>query len=264
MSDSGWDSREYDRHFSFVSRYGEGLFGLLDTHGGMSCLDLGCGTGTLTAELQARGLDVVGMDSSREQLAQARASHPGVRFFRGDAVDFSLERPVDVVFSNAVLHWIPAEDHPSLLSSVFRALKPGGQFVFEMGGVGNNALIHAALGRAFASRGLTYRMPFYFPTIGDEAALLERAGFLVRDAMLFDRPTVLDGPDGLAGWVRMFVRGPFEGLDGAVRDEIVDDAVGELEPALFRDGVWHADYVRLRMKAVRPEAGQRAPGVPQP
>ena len=182
-------------------------------------------------------------------LEVARANHPEIAFYQGDAVDFTLAEPVDVVFSNAVLHWIDREKQPDVLKNVYRALKNGGQFVFKMGGRGNNARIHAALAEAFARRALEYRMPFYFPTISEYAALLEKAGFKVEYALMFDRPTELSGEDGLADWIRMFVRTPFEGAEGM--EEIVREAVNGLRGELFHDGKWYADYVRLRMKAVK-------------
>ena len=51
------------------------------------------------------------------------------------------------------------------------------------------------------------------------------------------------------GEVRMFVKKPFEGLEPALGDELLRAAVEELRPALFRDGKWFVDYVRIRMKA---------------
>ena len=81
------------------------------------------------------------------------------------------------------------------------------------------------------------------------------------DAFLFDRPTRLEGPDGMADWIRMFVKRPFDGLEAALSDELIAAAVDELIAAavdelgadseLLRDGVWYADYVRLRMRAVK-------------
>ena len=242
-----WDARGYTESFAFVHRYGGALLELISRDG--SALDLGCGNGALTARLAERGLRVVGMDASQEMLEVAGANHPEIAFYQGDAVDFTLAEPVDVVFSNAVLHWIDREKQPDVLKNVYRALKNGGQFVFEMGGRGNNARIHAALAEACARRALEYRMPFYFPTIGEYAALLEKAGFKVEYALMFDRPTELSGEDGLADWIRMFVRTPFEGVEGM--EEIVREAVNELCGELFHDGKWYADYVRLRMKAVK-------------
>ena len=246
-----WDAQGYEKNFSFVPSYGEGVIDLIDVRPGETCLDLGCGNGTLTAALRERGLDAFGMDASPEMLALARESHPDLRFVQGDATSFALEAPVDVVFSNAVLHWIDRELHPAALARVAAALRPGGQFVFECGGYGCGARIHAALARAFERRGLAYELPFYFPTVGEYAPLVEAAGLRVTHALLFDRPTQLKGPDGMSDWIRMFVQRPFDGMAPELADALIAEAVDELRPELLQDGVWYADYVRLRMRAVK-------------
>ena len=129
-----------------------------------------------------------------------------------------------------------------------------GEFVFEMGGYGNNRLIHSALADTFAEHGYPYTMPFCFPTIGKYASLLETAGFKVTYAVLFDRPTKLDGEDGLKDWITMFVKTPFSVVrDEYEMNEILDQTVERLREDLFIDGSWYSDYVRLRMKAVRAE-----------
>lgn len=247
-----WDAKRYARNFSFVNRYGEALLDLV--HGeGLDVLDLGCGEGALTQALADRGHHVTGMDASAEQIAQARASHPGLCLVQGDATRLDAEEAYDVVFSNAVLHWIDADLHDDLLARVRRALRPGGQFVFECGGAGCGARVHAALAEEFVRRGLTYVMPFYFPTIGEYAPRVERAGMVVRAAWLFDRPTDVVGEDGLRDWIEMFVRTPFEGVDDATRAAIEDAAVRACEPDLRRaDGTWWVDYVRLRLVCERP------------
>lgn len=247
-----WDADRYAQEFAFVPKYGEALLALLDSETARTVLDLGCGGGALTERLRAAGYTVCGMDSDKGQLAAARRAHPDIRFFRGDATDFSLETPVDAVFSNAVLHWIDRERQPDALACVFRALRAGGQFVFEMGGAGCGAQIHAALRQAFERRGLAYRVPFFFPTVGEYAPLLEAAGFRVTFAALFARPTPLAGEQGMADWIRMFVRAPFEALPAAEADEIIQEAVEDLRLRLYQNGVWTADYVRLRCKAVKP------------
>lgn len=250
-----WDAETYTKKFSFVPAYGSALMELIENTGKgerpLSVLDLGCGSGRLTRELAEHGYAVRGMDASAELLDIARRTYPEIPFSLGDATDFSLEEPCDVVFSNAVFHWIDKEKQEDMLSCVHDALVPGGQLVFEMGGHGNNALIHGALREEFERRGFSYTMPFYFPTIGEYAPLLEQAGFLVRTALLFDRPTKLSGPDGMADWIRMFVKTPFTGVPAEVREEIIAGAVETLRPQLVQDGIWMADYVRLRVRAVR-------------
>ena len=251
-----WDAEQYTDHFSFVHRYGDDVAGLIDMNGVESILDLGCGNGALTARFHDRGVSVTGMDASEEMLQIARREHPEISFFRGDAASFNLDTPVDVVFSNAVFHWIEEKRQGDMIRCVYKALKDNGQFVFEMGGHGNNRLIHNALKESFQKRGLTYIMPFYFPTIGMYAQLLEENGFRVTFAQLFDRFTPLEGKDGLADWIRMFVNEPFESVADAVKEEIITETVFRLEAYLFKNGVWHADYVRLRMKAIKDHASE--------
>lgn len=245
-----WNAKGYTENFSFVHEYGSDLIALIEGQG-LSVLDLGCGNGALTRRLAQAGFQVRGMDASPELLETARRDWPELDFRLGDATDFQLDSPCDVVFSNAVLHWIDREKQDAALRCVNRALKEGGQFVFELGGYGNNVLIHRALEAAFARRGLTYRMPFYFPTVGQYAARLEAAGFKVTYATLFDRPTPLNGPNGLYDWLCMFIKTPFAGMDPAEREAILREVTENLREPLFRDGVWLCDYVRLRCKAAK-------------
>lgn len=246
-----WNADKYAKDFAYVHRYGEGVMELLDFNSITSVLDLGCGTGALTQRLAEKGAEVVGIDASPEQLAVAKAQYPGINFICADATNFTLAQPVDAVFSNAVLHWIDSAKQPDVLQCVSRALKPGGQFILEMGGHGNNKLIHAALAKAFAACGYGYTMPFYFPSIGEYTPLLESAGFEVKYATLFDRFTELTGSDGLKDWLYLFVKIPFAGIGDAEKDAIINETVDDLRSDLFKNGKWYADYVRLRIKAIK-------------
>lgn len=105
--------------------------------------------------------------------------------------------------------------------------------------------------QSFHKKGLEYHFSCYFPTIGEYAALLEQAGFKVVIAALFDRPTPLKGETGLEDWIRMFVKEPFTGLSASLQAEIISEAVKDLRPKLYQKGVWVADYVRLRCKAIK-------------
>lgn len=245
-----WDAGKYTDQFSFVHQYGSALIDMVEGEG-LSVLDLGCGNGVLTKELADRGHDAVGMDASEELLKIAWEKYPDISFFHGDAADFQTERKFDAVFSNAVLHWIDRQRQPDMVSCVRDALKPGGQFVFELGGYGNNAMIHDALNNEFRKRGIEYVMPFYFPTIGEYASLLEQGGFLVKSALLFKRPTKLEGENGLCDWIHMFVKAPFAGMDASLQEEIISSAAAALKDSLLHDGKWYADYVRLRCRAVK-------------
>lgn len=242
-----WDPELYTDKHSYVYRYGEELLGWLAPAAGERILDVGCGTGHLTARIAAAGAEVVGLDASPEMIAVAQAAYPQLEFVRADATDFSLDRPFDAIFSNAALHWVkPPEDAVICMA---RALKPGGRFVVEFGGKGNVQLIVSTLEEAIWDlAGKVADAQNYFPSIGEYASLLEKHGIEVIDARLFDRPTRLEGEeDGLASWIRMF-RQPALDLVPEERQAAVIESVKErLRGLLYVDGHWYADYRRLRI-----------------
>ncbi len=244
-----WDAEEYAKNFQFVPQYGADLLELLEVGAGERVLDLGCGNGALTARLHALGAEVTGLDSSLDMLQLAREQYPHLTFLHGDATDFHLPDRVDAVFSNAVFHWI--FNQHALLNCIANALNPGGRLVCEFGGKENTKLIHGALARAFTKRGLSYRNTFFFPTIGEYAPLMEQHGLRVTYAALFDRPTELKGENGLTDWMDMFLPQVFEGVSPCIAEEIKREAAQELVPILRRDGIWYADYVRIRIKAIK-------------
>jgi trans-aconitate methyltransferase len=246
-----WNAKEYENQFQFVPSYGEDLIGLLNVKPGSRVTDLGCGNGTLTARLAGMGYDVTGVDASPEMLALARKNHPEIPFVLSDASSYHPDHPADAVFSNAMLHWVHEEQQDAVLQNIAASLRPGGEFVFEMGGSGNNALIHGTLADIFKERGLEYHMPFYFPSIGEYTPKLERAGMVVDFSTQFKRPTPRKSEHAVVDWILMFDRGPFGDLPEQEIRSIALEAETRLKDQLYQDGVWYLDYVRLRMKARR-------------
>lgn len=246
-----WDAKNYTNNFSFVHQYGEDVLSLLDAPAGALVVDLGCGNGALSGKLRERGYRVIGVDASGEMLAAARAGHPDIPFIQADAAEFSLDEKADAVFSNAVFHWIDREKQACMIRNIADQIKPNGQLVCEFGGRGCAEAVHSTLERCFRRRGLPYPRTFYFPTVGEYAPLLEQHGLRVTYAALFDRPTVQKSGDGLIDWIRMFVKKPFEGMDAALEQEILDETREALRERLYIDGRWVIDYVRIRIKAIR-------------
>ena len=247
MADT-WDSTLYDDRHSFVWKKAADLIELLHPAAGERILDLGCGTGHLTAQIAARGATVIGLDSSASMVAQARQNYPKILFVLGDAREFRFDELFDAVFSNAVLHWI--NEPARVIDSVARALKPRGRFVLEMGGKGNNALIVAGVHSALRDRGYEPRLPWYYPSAAEYATLLEQAGFEIESLWTFPRWTKLEHPErGLREWLDMFGAQWFEKVPKTERAGLMTDIESRLRPALFREGAWHADYRRLRLIA---------------
>lgn len=250
--DTHWDADGYDRSFGFVAGHGFALVDLLDPRPGERVLDLGCGTGTLTAELAERGAAVLGVDADPQMVSAARAQHPEISFDVADAHELTVARPYDAVFSNAALHWMTDPDR--VVTNVREALSPGGRFVAEMGGAGNVATILEALRTTCAEFGIDADpwLRQYYPSPAEHASRLENGGFEVRWMHYFARPTPLtECPDGVADWVRMFRSGLVAGMPESTAAALLARVNALAADALLRDGTWVADYQRLRFTAVR-------------
>lgn len=252
--DTEFDPAAYDDAQAFVTEYGLDLVDLLEPGPGERILDLGCGTGHLTAEIaEAVGPEgfVVGIDASPAMVERARNAHPELDVRLADATEFVPGEPVDAVYSNATLHWI--DDQDAALARVAEGLRPGGRFVAEMGGPGNVAEILDGAAAVADREGVEVAVPWHFPTLGDYASRLERHGFRIALARTFDRPTALEGESGLRDWLDQFG----DALLAAFPDR--EAAAHGIETELRGDcfdadeGAWTVTYHRLQFRAVLSE-----------
>lgn len=250
MRTSDWNAKLYDTAAHFVTEYGAALIDLLDPKPGERILDVGCGTGHLTNEIRQRGAKVVGIDSSPNMIQQARADYPDLEFVQADASAFTFKEPFDAIFSNAALHWVTnAEEAVTCMS---HALRPGGRFVIEMGGKGNIQRLIDSLFEAlthFDCHDASHR--WFFPSIGEYGSMLERHNLEPTSAWLFDRPTKLEGDNAIVDWFTIFGEAIHAKVDEKCFAEAVQIAQRNLEKDLRKDGVWYADYRRLRVIAQR-------------
>lgn len=129
----GWDPRQYDRFAVERAQPFWDLLALVEPVPGGAVVDLGCGTGELTARLHAhvQAAATTGIDTSAAMLEQAQArSEAGLRFEPGDIAAFDAEDRFDVIFANASLQWVP--DHHALLARLAHGLRPGGQLAVQV------------------------------------------------------------------------------------------------------------------------------------
>jgi SAM-dependent methyltransferase len=244
-----WDAASYERNAAFVAELGEPLVALLAPRAGQRVLDLGCGDGRLTLALQRAGCEVVAVDASASQVEAARRRGLDARVMDGQALDFEGE--FDAVFSNAALHWMKRPD--LVVPGVWKALRPGGRFVGELGAAGNVGAIVRALDDALRRRGRSFAdlNPCYYPTGPEYRARLEAAGFAVVTLEVFERPTPL--PGDITAWLETFAGAFQSALPDPARAALFAELRAALAPALLEpDGKWWVDYVRLRFHAVKP------------
>ncbi len=243
-----WNAAEYAANGRFVADLAGDVFAMLAPQAGEHILDLGCGDGALTAQIAASGADVTGCDADPSMLAATAAR--GFKTVRADMRALPFHGEFDAVFSNAALHWVTDQD--AVITGIHKALRPGGRFVAEMGGLGNIAAIRAALQSVLLEYGIDaeHDAASFYPSPQVYRTLLEKHGFRVETMSLVPRPTLLKG--GMDQWLRTFRKGVLARLLEADRDTTVERMVTLLQPILRdSDGTWWGDYVRLRFHAVR-------------
>ncbi|MDQ0216264.1 trans-aconitate methyltransferase [Oikeobacillus pervagus] len=248
-----WNPYLYDQKHAFVSKFGESLVDLLNPIKGESILDLGCGTGDLAFQISGQGVNITGVDQSSNMIEQAKRKYPDLAFHVCDAIQLQFVEKFDAFFSNATLHWI----HPpeKALQNIYTSLKHGGRLVAEFGGKGNVQTITKELVLQFEKVGIPFpyeSFPWYFPSIGEYTSLMEQVGFRVMFAQHFDRPTPLDGENGIQQWLQMFGGTMFENIQEDIKETIIQNVQQQLKNTpLYQDGHWLADYKRIRVIGIK-------------
>jgi trans-aconitate 2-methyltransferase len=245
-----WDPVAYDTISDMQLRWGQAVLDRLELRGDEVVLDAGCGTGKVTALLAERLPEgrVVGVDASRSMIEQARTRvPPDVELVVADLLELELDQPVDMVFSNATLHWI--QDHELLFRRLHDALRPGGRLEVQFGGKGNVAALEDAVVRVsamppFAEHLADFSLPWHFPTAEETAAQLAGTGFTDVRCWI-DRMT--ERFDEARDLHACGVGDHIERLPASLRDRFVDAVGAEMENPTVRE------YVRLNVSARRPE-----------
>ncbi|WOO39119.1 class I SAM-dependent methyltransferase [Anaerocolumna sp. AGMB13020] len=243
-----WDSRLYDNKHNFVAEYGKSLLDYVPADKSQNILDLGCGTGLLTAELARKSGCVLGIDGSPDMIEKARKQYPELTFEVMDALELPFDHKWDIIFSNAVFHWIA--DQELLLQKIHNSLKPSGKLICEFGAFGNIKTIEQGFSTVLEHLGHPYHSKFTFPTDEHFGSFLIKNGFIIEELYAYDRPTPLnDGDKGLYNWAKQFFETDLKEFKDTDQDFILRKLLEEVRDNLWDGTSWVADYKRLKVIA---------------
>lgn len=129
---ASWDPAQYLKFGDHRLRPALDLIARIPAEAPRTIVDLGCGTGNITVLLAGRwpAARIVGLDNSPDMLAKARREAPALDWRQGDVADWRPDAPVDLIFTNAALQWLP--DHARLFPRLVDALAPGGVFACQI------------------------------------------------------------------------------------------------------------------------------------
>lgn len=257
-----WNASSYHRISGPQFEWGLHVIERLAPAAGERILDLGCGTGRLTAEIR-KGLGTVrvtGLDRSASMLAVARVAEEGERadgmaYVQGDGAALPFANAFDAVFSAATLHWI--HDHDAVFRGVFTALRPGGRLVAQCGGAGNLRRLLDRADRVMSSAPYReffadWRDPWNFAAPEITAARLTDTGFADVRTWIEASPVPLGSAAGFAEFVAVVcIRHHLDRLPPELRDaftgELTAEAGADAPPYVL-------DYQRLNIVARKPPA----------
>jgi len=259
-----WDAADYAHHSGAQQQWARELTARLELSGSEDILDIGCGDGKVTAELATLVPDgsVTGVDSSKAMLALASATfsrdrYPNLSFLLQDARTLNFEERFDRIFSNAALHWII--DHRPVVAGMFRALRPGGMAVVQMGGRGNAAGVIASMDElmreaAWQEYFQDFVFPYGFYGPDEYGPWLEEAGFSIRSIELIGKDMVHEDREVFCGWVRTTWL-PYTGrVPESQREQFIDELVDRYlaDNPPDEQGAVHTGMQRLEFVALKP------------
>lgn len=258
-----WNAADYAQHSRAQTQWAQELLGKLELSSEQNILDLGCGDGKISALLawQLLGGTVIGIDASADMVELARCTHTdsnvsNLRFIQMDARELRFDRQFEVIFSNAVLHWL--KEHPVVLAGCQRSLRSGGRLLLQMGGKGNahgllsvvETVIRQSKWQGYFSG---FVPPYYFYAPEDYAVWLPEAGFSPLRIELIPKIMQHAGRSGLAGWLRTTWMPYTERVPMEMRDDLIGDIVDAYLHAypLDKQGKASVSMIRLEVEAIK-------------
>jgi trans-aconitate 2-methyltransferase len=235
-----WNPSQYEKFKDERKQPFKDLLALIEHRPHMRVVDLGCGTGELTRELHEHlhAEETLGIDNSETMLLKSGAfGNQFLRFEHGDIEAFVTDRPFDLIFSNAALHWLP--DHDALFRRLTSFLTPHGQLAVQMPSNEDHPS-HAIAAEVAFTMGEQPRRSDVLPIVR-YADLLHRLGFHRQKVQMQVYGHVLESTEAVIEWVRGTLLTDYEKRFGAEKfrrftqlyRERLRDALGDARPYFY-------------------------------
>jgi trans-aconitate 2-methyltransferase len=254
-----WNAKDYAQHSAGQERWARELIPLLNLRSDDRVLDIGCGDGRVTAAIAAlvpEGL-VVGIDSSADMIAHARATSAGysnLSFEQRDALTLGFENAFTAIFSNAVLHWI--RDQRGVVQQIAAALRPSGRVLVQCGGQGNgqgviDSFMRIASQARWSKHFAQFESTYAFYSDQEYAAWLKEAGLVIDELRLIPKDMTHAGVAAFKGWLRTAWHPYTSRVPESERGEFIDEVARDYEYGHPADsqGQLHVTMIRLQFRA---------------
>jgi trans-aconitate methyltransferase len=249
-----WDAKTYDKVSSNVQlEWGRKLIDKRRWIGNEIVMDAGSGSGNLTKILTDRVPQghVYAVDADPNMVQQAKSNLSGykknVQIIQSSMDKVNLPTQVDVIFSNAALHWVL--DQKSVFSHFWQILKPnGGELLIEYGGHGNveravSVIFKLMRSNQFKAHFVNWKQSWYFPKPDEIEIMLERSRFRDIQVNLSKRTTYFSDRGEFAIFIKAVIMKPFLGYlpDAKKKEQFLDAFLKEIVESVLK---WSLDYVR--------------------
>jgi len=263
MKNYKWDACEYEKHSQGQQKWARELIEKIPLKGTENLLDIGCGDGKVTAEISrlvSKG-SIIGIDNSAAMIKLASDRHSAsiysnLSFQEMDAGNLQFNDRFDLIFSNAVLHWV--KDQKPVIKGMFKSLKQGGRVLLQMGGEGNasgivNVLSELQTEKKWHSYFNEFNFPFYFPGTNEYKSLLLDYGFSLNRIELIPKKMEHVGIEALKGWIRTTWLPYTERVPEQERESFIDIVSKKYIQSYSANskGIINVQMVRLEVEAVK-------------
>ncbi len=257
-----WNPADYAQSSSAQLQWAKELQANLSLQGNEAILDVGCGDGKISADWARLVPDgrVVGVDSSPEMIKYAietypPAQYPNLSFAGGDAQCLNFPPVFDLIFSNAVLHWVA--EHQAFLAGAKRALRHRGRLVISCGGKGNAIDILQVFAELTKNNPWqqyfdNFVNPYFFHDSSEYQKWLPAAGFTVNRVALIPKDMTHRSRAELTAWIRTAWLPFTSKVPERERDQFIMEFVDRYLALVPTDqqGCTHVRMIRLEVEAI--------------